>query len=42
MAEAAAAKRLVIPVERTFSIEQAAEAFQLARGGAVGKVLLQP
>jgi NADPH:quinone reductase-like Zn-dependent oxidoreductase len=42
LAEAAAEKRLVMPVERTFPIEQAAEAFRLARGGAVGKVLLLP
>ena len=42
LAQAAAEKRLVVPVERTFPIEQAAEAFRLARSGAVGKVLLRP
>jgi NADPH:quinone reductase-like Zn-dependent oxidoreductase len=42
LAKAAAEKRLVMPIERTFPIEQAAEAFRLARGGAVGKVLLRP
>ena len=42
LAEAAAEKRLLVPVERTFPIEQAAEAFRLARNGVVGKVLLRP
>jgi NADPH:quinone reductase-like Zn-dependent oxidoreductase len=42
LAQAAAEKRLVVPVERTFPIEQAAEAFRLARSGIVGKVLLRP
>jgi NADPH:quinone reductase-like Zn-dependent oxidoreductase len=42
LAQAAAEKRLVVPVERTFPIEQAAEAFRLARSGVVGKVLLRP
>jgi len=42
LAQAAAEKRLVVPVERTFPIEQAAEAFRLARSGVIGKVLLRP
>jgi NADPH:quinone reductase-like Zn-dependent oxidoreductase len=42
LAEAAAAGRLVIPVRRTFPLEQAADAFRLARQGGVGKVLLLP
>jgi NADPH:quinone reductase-like Zn-dependent oxidoreductase len=42
LATAAAERRLVIPVERTFPLEQAPAAFRLARQGATGKVLLLP
>jgi len=42
LAEAAAEKRLVMPVQRTFPLDEAADAFRIARRGGVGKVLLLP
>lgn len=42
LATAAAERRLVIPVQRTFPLETAADAFRLARQGGIGKVLLLP
>jgi NADPH:quinone reductase-like Zn-dependent oxidoreductase len=42
LAQAAAERRLVVPVQRAFPLEEAADAFRLARQGAVGKVLLLP
>jgi NADPH:quinone reductase-like Zn-dependent oxidoreductase len=42
LAEAATKGRLVIPVQRTFRLEEAADAFRLARQGGIGKVLLLP
>ncbi len=42
LASAARDKRLVIPVERAFPLQQGAEAFRLARSGGAGKVLLRP
>jgi NADPH:quinone reductase-like Zn-dependent oxidoreductase len=42
LAEAAAEGRLVVPVQRTFPLEEAANAFRLARQGGIGKVLLLP
>ena len=42
LAEAAAERRLVVPVQRTFPLEKAADAFAVARQGGVGKVLLLP
>jgi NADPH:quinone reductase-like Zn-dependent oxidoreductase len=42
LAQAAAEKRLNMPVQRTFPLEKAADAFRLARQGGVGKVLLLP
>ncbi len=42
LATAAAEKRLVVPVQRTFPLEKAADAFRLARQGGVGKVMLLP
>jgi len=41
LATAAAEKRFVIPVQRTFPLAQGADAFRLARQGG-GKVLLLP
>lgn len=40
LARAAAEKRLVIPVARTYALAEGGEAFRLARGGGVGKVIL--
>ncbi len=42
LAQAVREQRLVIPIERTFPLAQGAEAFQLARSGGAGKVLLLP
>jgi NADPH:quinone reductase-like Zn-dependent oxidoreductase len=42
LAEAVTEGRLVIPVQRTFPLEKAADAFRLARQGGIGKVLLLP
>jgi NADPH:quinone reductase-like Zn-dependent oxidoreductase len=42
LAQAAAEGRLVVPVQRTFPLEKAPDAFALARQGGVGKVLLLP
>jgi NADPH:quinone reductase-like Zn-dependent oxidoreductase len=42
LAQAAAETRLVVPVQRTFPLEKASEAFRVARQGGVGKVLLLP
>ena len=42
LAKAAAERRLVMPVQRTFPLGEAANAFRLARQGGVGKVLLLP
>jgi NADPH:quinone reductase-like Zn-dependent oxidoreductase len=42
LAKAAADGRLVVPVQRTFPLEQGADAFRLARQNGVGKVLLMP
>jgi NADPH:quinone reductase-like Zn-dependent oxidoreductase len=42
LAKAAAAGRLVVPIQRTFPLEQAADAFRLARQSGLGKVLLMP
>jgi NADPH:quinone reductase-like Zn-dependent oxidoreductase len=40
LAQAAAAKELIIPVERTFPLAQGAAAIRFARSGGVGKVVL--
>lgn len=42
LAQAAADGRLVVPVQRTFPLEQGAEAFRFARETATGKVLVIP
>ncbi len=42
LAGAAAVGRLVVPVQRTFPLEQGADAFRLARQNGIGKVLLMP
>jgi NADPH:quinone reductase-like Zn-dependent oxidoreductase len=40
LAQAASERRLVMPVQRAFPLEQAANAFRLARQGGIGKVLI--
>jgi NADPH:quinone reductase-like Zn-dependent oxidoreductase len=42
LAHAVAQGKLVIPVEHRLPLTQAREAFQVARKGGVGKVLLLP
>jgi NADPH:quinone reductase-like Zn-dependent oxidoreductase len=42
LAQAAAERRLVVPVQRSFPLEQARDAFGVARQGGIGKVLLLP
>ena len=42
LAGAAAEKRLIMPVQRSFPLEKGAEALALARQGGLGKVLLLP